>query len=54
MCAAVSDFIPEEISQHKIHTQDNLELRFKNSPKILSKMVNDQHLTVSFKLETDP
>lgn len=54
LCAAVSDFIPEEISEHKIQTKDNLELKFRNSPKILGHLVDQRHLTVSFKLETDP
>jgi hypothetical protein len=30
-----------------------LEIRFRNSPKILGKLVDGRHLTVSFKLETD-
>ena len=53
-CAAVSDFIPEEVAEHKIQTQTKLSINLVSSPKILGKMVSENHLCVSFKLETNP
>ena len=54
LCAAVSDFIPLEVVEHKIHTTSELKLDLTNSPKILGKMVSPDLLCASFKLETDP
>lgn len=53
MCAAVSDFIPKEVSLHKIQTTEELSLELVSSPKMLGKMKGNEHLAVSFKLETD-
>jgi|JI61114C2RNA_FD_contig_51_3740708_length_652_multi_3_in_0_out_0_1 phosphopantothenoylcysteine synthetase/decarboxylase len=53
LCAAVSDFIPESTPDHKIHTSDKLDLKLIGSPKILGRLVREDVLTVSFKLETD-
>ena len=53
LCAAVSDFIPETMAEHKIQTTDVLDYRLVNAPKILGKMSGEKHLCVSFKLETD-
>ena len=53
LCAAVSDFVPESTPDHKIQTSDRLELKLKGSPKILGRLVREDVLTVSFKLETD-
>lgn len=53
LCAAVSDFVPEETPENKIQTSDKLELKLKGSPKLLGQLVRKDVLTVSFKLETD-
>lgn len=53
LCAAVSDFVPEHTPDHKIQTSAELELKLKGSPKILGRLVREDVLTVSFKLETD-
>lgn len=53
LCAAVSDFVPEETPENKIHSSEKLELKLKGSPKILGQLVRKDVLTVSFKLETD-
>ena len=54
LCAAVSDFVPLEVVDHKIHTKEELHLSLTTAPKILGTMVDGKHLTASFKLETDP
>lgn len=53
MCAAVSDFIPKEVSPHKIQTTEQLSLDLISVPKMLGEMKGGEHLCVSFKLETD-
>lgn len=53
LCAAVSDFIPKDVSEHKIHTSADLSLSLVNSPKLLGSMTSPNHLCASFKLETD-
>jgi phosphopantothenoylcysteine synthetase/decarboxylase len=50
LCAAVSDFIPSIVSEHKIQTQEKLQLSFISPPKILGQLVDNRHLTISFKL----
>ena len=52
-CAAVSDFIPENVAEHKIQSSNELNYKLVNVPKILGKMTGNKHLCVSFKLETD-
>lgn len=49
----MSDFVPEQTPDHKIQTSEKLDLRLKSSPKILGRLVREDVLTVSFKLETD-
>ena len=49
-CAAVSDFIPKEVAEHKIQTKNEMALELCSSPKILGQMVDEKKLCVSFKL----
>lgn len=59
LAAAVSDFIPASLPEHKIQSSDaTLELKLVKAPKILQTLIEDRWapkaFICSFKLETDP